>query len=112
MRTRLLLSVSMFAAACGPAGADDDAYVDHELGVWRAGLTAGEAGGCDTSIVSGLTTQLVAELNCITPNTMVDFRGANIAVSGAVQPFLHPAAANAMKAAVAASGTNITLSSA
>jgi len=111
MRTRLLLSIVCFSA-CGPAGADDDAYVDHEPGVWRAGLTAGEAGGCDTSIVAGLTGQLVAELNCITPNTMVDFRGANITVSGAVQPYLHPSAANALKAAVAASGTSISLSSA
>src|SRR5262245_2385419 len=112
---RLLLfsSVSCLAAACGPPGLpDDEAYLDHEPGVFRAGLTAGQAGGCDTSIVQGLTAQLVAELNCIAPNTMVDFSGPGITVSGAVQPFLNPAAANALKSAVAASGTGISLSSA
>ncbi len=112
LRPPLFVTLTLAAAACGPPEPADDAYLDHDLGVFRAGLTAGEAGGCDTSIVSGLTGQLVAELNCITPNTMVDFRGANISLSSAVQPYLNPAAANAMKAAVAASGTNITLSSA
>lgn len=109
---RPLLTIAIVAlCACGPAELDD-AYVEHDPEVARQGLNAGQAGGCDTSIVAGLTTQLVAELNCITPNTMVDFRGPGISVSNAVQPYLNPAAASAMKAAVSAAGTGITLSSA
>ncbi|MBL8956694.1 MAG: carboxypeptidase regulatory-like domain-containing protein [Myxococcaceae bacterium] len=110
---RLPVAIAVVSVtACGPLEPHEEGYVDHDPGVWRAGLTAGEAGGCDTSIVAGLTAQLVAELNCITPNTMADFRGPNITVGAAVQPYLNPAAASALKAAVAASGTNITLSSA
>src|SRR6185436_18316557 len=112
MRASLTLCSLMVFAACGPPEPGEDSYIDHAPGVFQAGLTAGQAGGCDTSIVAGLTEQLVAELNCIAPNTMVDFCGANITLSGAVQPYLNPAAAADMKAAVAASGTNITLSSA
>ena len=43
------------------------------MGVIESGLTVGQAGGCDTSIVAGLTNQLVAEVNCIAPNAMVNF---------------------------------------
>jgi len=64
-------------------GADEltvhDDYLDHDLGVITSGLTVGQAGGCDTSIVKGLTQQLIAEHNCIAPNAMVDFSQAKSA---------------------------------
>ena len=112
MRPRLLLTlVTLALCACGPAELDDS-YEDHDLATVEQGLGVGSVGGCSTGAVAGLTKQLIAELNCITPNTMVDFRGPGISVSNAVQPYLNPAAASAMKAAVSASGTSITLSSA
>lgn len=111
---RLAQLALLLVTACGASELElhEGAYLDHDLGSTTQGLNAGQAGGCDTSIVVGLTNQLVAELNCIAPNTMVDFRGPDIVLNGAVQPYLSPGAAAAMKAAVAASGTTLTLSSA
>ena len=109
---RRVLTAVLFLCACGGEVRDADDYEDHDLGVITSGLTAGQAGGCDTSIVSGLTQQLVAELNCIAPNTMTSFTGAGISVSSAVNAFLAPAATNGLKAAVAQKGATIGISSA
>lgn len=112
---RSLCTAVMFAlTACGQAElyVHEEPYVDHDLGQLTAGLNVGAAGGCDTSIVKGLTLQLVEELNCIAPNTMVDFSGSGVTLAGSVQPYLAPAAATKLKAAVAAAGTTISVNSA
>ena len=108
-----IAAVVLVLTACGPVEIQEvDDYVDHDLGVITSALTAGQAGGCDTSIVGPLTQQLVAELNCITPNTMTVFTGPGISVTSAVNPFLAPAATTGLKAAVSASGSTIGISSA
>ncbi|MBX7101050.1 MAG: carboxypeptidase regulatory-like domain-containing protein [Myxococcaceae bacterium] len=112
MRTQSLATFLLLAAACGPVDDHESAYVDHDIGSFEQGLNVGAAGGCDTSIVRGLTAQLYAEMNCIAPNTMVNFTGPNISITSPVEPYLAPPASAAMKRAVAASGTNITINSA
>lgn len=115
MRRLLLAVLALALAACGPDATlqlHEDHYVDHDIGEWTAELNVGQAGGCDTSIVRGLTSQLFAEMNCIAPNTMVNFKGPNITITNPVEPYLAPAASAAMKRAVAASGTFITINSA
>lgn len=105
--------IAAVLCSCGPNDVQvHDDYQDHDIGVSRQGLTVGQAGGCDTSIVSGLTTQLVAEINCIAPSAMVDFRQANISVTTSVQPFLAPGASNALHTAVNNAGGTISISSA
>ncbi len=110
-RVLALLAVALTACGEGDLRIHDD-YQDHDLGVVTEGLTVGAAGGCDTSIVSGLTVQLVAELNCITPSSMVDFSASNISLTSAVQPYLAPAASSALHDAVNAQGGTIGISSA
>src|SRR5687767_10170666 len=110
---RPLFALLLLLTACGGAEMqENDDYVDHDIGVITSGLTAGQAGGCDTSIVKSLTQQLIAELNCITPNTMNSFTGTGISVTSAVNPFLAPAATSGLKAAVAQRGVTIGISSA
>ncbi len=114
-RPRVQLAAALFlvtAFACGPndfGPAHEDPYVDHDLGEITSGLTVGQAGGCDTSIVVGLTRQLVEELNCIAPNSMVNISGGGISI-GASSPYLAPSAASALRSAIGTS--SISLSSA
>lgn len=112
-RSFALFPVLLLVVSCG--GAEEhlhEDHVEHDMGVITSALNVGQAGGCDTGIVKGLTQQLVAELNCITPNTMTSFTGPNISVQAQVNAFLAPAATNALKAAVAARGATIGISSA
>ena len=111
-RAPSILAVLLLTACGGELPPVDDHYEDHDLGVITSALTAGQAGGCDTSIVGPLTQQLIAELNCIVPNTMTSFTGAGISVTSAVNPFLAPAATTGLKAAVASRGVTIGISSA
>jgi hypothetical protein len=110
----LFSGVLVLSTACGDSELHlhEEAYVDHDLGELTSGLTVGQAGGCDTSIVKALTVQLVDELNCIVPNTMVNFSGPHVKLSSAVQPYLAPAAATALKNATTQAGAVIGLSSA
>jgi D-alanyl-D-alanine carboxypeptidase/Carboxypeptidase regulatory-like domain/Glucodextranase, domain B len=115
MRTgRPLLPISLLlAAACGaPEPTVEPAWQDHELATVEQGLGVGSVGGCSTGAVKPLTLQLIAELNCIQPNTMVDFRKPNIVVTSTVNPYLAPNAATALQAAANASGTSISIISA
>jgi len=110
---RTLVVVTALLCSCGPSEVQvHDDYQEHDIGVSREGLTVGQATGCDTSIVAGLTTQLVAEINCIAPSAMVDFRQANISVTSSVQPYLAPGASNALHTAVNNAGGTIGISSA
>ncbi len=108
---RRIVLASLFALACGEGQLVVETPYEG-VAEFRAGLTVGQAGGCSTTIVKGLTTQLVEELNCISPNLMVNFAGPHTNLYSAVEPYLHPTAANALKAATADANDFITLSSA
>src|SRR6476620_2339022 len=100
---------------CGQGSADrvpESPFVDHDLGVSTSELRVGDAGGCDTSIVKALSAQLVEQLSCIHPNAMVSFAGPNVDLGPAVQPFLQPAAAAALKRATTSAGKVIPIDSA
>ncbi len=99
---------------CGPEGPYDpeDHFEEGTLGVWRAGLTVGEAGGCATSIVAGLSRQLIDEINCLRPDTLESFAGNGVRVNDGVFPFVQPAAKRGLRAAINARGANMTVNSA
>jgi MYXO-CTERM domain-containing protein len=65
------------------------------------GTLAGEAGGCTTSVVLGLSTQIAEQAACDTPNSWVSFAGdSGLAItSNAVLPFLTPDARSDLDAA-------------
>jgi hypothetical protein len=90
----------------------EEAYVDHDIGVLREGLAVGDATGCSTAIVAGLTAQLVEELNCLAPDSMVNFSGPHVELSAAVQPYLAPEAAAALLRATTAADDVIGITSA
>jgi D-alanyl-D-alanine dipeptidase len=90
----------------------EPSYIDHEMGELHIDSTVGSVGGCDTSIVSGLTVQLVGTLNCLSPGSLVNFTGSDTHLSGSVQPYLAPAAAAALHKATAAAHDYITINSA
>ncbi|MCB9524252.1 MAG: D-alanyl-D-alanine carboxypeptidase family protein [Myxococcales bacterium] len=104
----------LLALGCAPEGEFDpeDHVEEGALGVWRPGLTVEQAGGCSTSIVSGLSQQLIEELNCLRPNTLVDYSGANIGNNAAVWPYLQPAARDGLRRAVDARGARVQIASA
>lgn len=109
-----LLTVTALQPGCG--GEDDDSvHVQHfegAYGVFRAGLNVGQVGGCSTSVVQGLTDQLIEELNCISPNLMVKFSGSHTTLYSGVNPFLAATASSALKTATQQKNDSITISSA
>ncbi|MFL5322420.1 MAG: carboxypeptidase regulatory-like domain-containing protein, partial [Myxococcaceae bacterium] len=112
-RTLAALSIAaVIFTACGGEDPYRDEVSDDVLGTYRAGLTMSGVGGCDTSVVQGLTDQLVEELDCIAPNAMVNFKGPQVNLYSSVQPFLAPAAASSLKATATAANDFITVSSA
>ncbi len=104
---------SLILISCGPQQREpNDDYVDHDMGVITSGLNAGQAGGCDVGIVKGLSNQIIEEVNCIAPSTMVNFSGALISAGASVNTVLAPGATTALRAAVAARGVTMGVSSA
>lgn len=87
-------------------------FEEGAIGTWRAGLTVGEAGGCSTGIVAGLARQLIDEINCLRPDTLVDFRANGVRVTDVVWPYLQAPARGALHAAVRARGGSIPITSA
>ena len=74
--TVLLFVVGL--TGCGESSLEvleEGSYLNHDPATLTQGLNAGQAGGCDTGIVNGLSNQLIEELNCIAPNIMVSFAG-------------------------------------
>jgi len=111
-RLALLSSLVLLAASCGPQQEPNDDFVDGEMGTITSGLTAGQAGGCNSGIVAGLAAQIIQEVNCIAPSTMVSFAGPGIALNSGVHAVLAPGATSALRATVAARGVTMTVSSA
>ena len=84
-----LLWASLALAACEHAHDDDCTWQEGALGTWRAGLQVGQADGCSTSIVRGLAQQLIDEVNCIRPGTLVSFADLPMQPEENTQRFRH-----------------------
>jgi hypothetical protein len=92
---------------------DPEAHWDEGvLGEWRSGLTVGQAGGCSTAIVRGLARQLIDEINCLRPNTLVEFSRGDISEGESVWPFLQAPAVEGLHAALDQRGRRMTMNSA
>jgi peptidoglycan hydrolase-like protein with peptidoglycan-binding domain len=62
-------------------------------------------GTCGTGAVRGLSLQIIAEMNLLIPNVLVNFDDLNVAADGpANNPFLQPAAKEALRRAIRAQG--------
>ncbi|MCB9536723.1 MAG: D-alanyl-D-alanine carboxypeptidase family protein [Myxococcales bacterium] len=109
---RLAPVVALALVACAPAYDDEHHHEEGALGVWRPGLTVGEAGGCSTAIVSGLSRQLIDEINCLRPNTLVDISDLNVQAGGGVWTFVQGAARGPLAAAIRERGRALSVNSA
>lgn len=70
-------------------------------------------GSCSTVSVKGLSLQIIAEMNLLIPNVLVNFADLNItAASSAVNPFLQPNAKEALRRAIQGRGKSLVLTSA
>jgi hypothetical protein len=63
-------------------------------------------GACDTGLVGGLSRQLIAEMNLVIPNVLVNFEDLpNVEITGPqVNPFMQSAAKEALRRAIRANG--------
>jgi len=109
MRHVPLLALVLFS--CGPDLSSVDEH-DVPIAQLRSGLAMSSAGGCSTDIASGLSAQLIEELNCVTPNLMVNFSGPHVTLYSSVIPWLAPDAARDLKDATVARNDTMTVSSA
>ncbi len=76
-------------------------------------VSAAVAQSCTTSVVKGLSTQLVGEIQCLRPNTLKSIdKLPGIALGSAVFPYLQSPAVTAMVAAQKARGTTLSINSA
>ncbi|MBD2691658.1 peptidoglycan-binding protein [Anabaena catenula] len=70
-------------------------------------------GSCSTAIVAGLSIQIIAEMNLLIPNILVNFEDLNVsAASPPVNLFLQPAAKEALRRAIRKRGTTLNITSA
>ncbi|MDB9316175.1 MULTISPECIES: peptidoglycan-binding protein [Cyanophyceae] len=68
---------------------------------------------CSTTTVRGLSLQIIAEMNLLIPNVLVNFEDLNIhSNSQAVNLFLQPAAKEALRRAIQTRGTTLKINSA
>src|SRR5262245_13895648 len=84
-------------SGCGPGGGGGG--IGEPVGQFSSGLTVSEAAdtnSCDTTQVAGLTAQLIEQVNCIAPDSLVSFEGPGVVLSGSeVTAVLEPPAAAA-----------------
>lgn len=109
MRHLPLLALAFFS--CGPERSSLDEH-DVPIAQLRSGLTMSSAGGCSTGIAAALSDQLIEELNCVTPNLMVNFSGPHVTLYSSVIPWLEANAARDLKDATVARNDTMTISSA
>jgi hypothetical protein len=108
---RTIAVFALFVAGCSAAPAEEGSTTEGEEQTGES-MDAISTGGCSTSTVLGLSTQLIAEANCIRPGTFSRYTGAGITLaSSAAFPYLQTPAANALRRAVAG-GDNLTINSA
>ena len=89
-----------------------DPWQEGELGVWTPGLSVAAAGGCSTGIVAGLAAQLVAEINCLRPNTLSSYAHARIRNGANVTALLQTPAARGIEAVAGARNATLNVNSA
>ncbi|MBD2570919.1 peptidoglycan-binding protein [Anabaena lutea] len=76
-------------------------------------ITNRSNGSCSTAIVAGLSLQIIAEMNLLIPNILVNFEDLNVsAASPPVNLFLQPAAKEALRRAIRKRGTTLNITSA
>ncbi len=121
---RLLLGLApVFALATLGAGCSSDPSSEHEsdepVGVTSDALSgtdpvsAAVAQSCTTAVARGLATQLVAEIQCMRPDTLAPIdKIPGLSLGSAVFPYLQKPAASALVAAQKARGTTMTINSA
>ncbi|HEY9833844.1 MAG TPA: peptidoglycan-binding protein [Stenomitos sp.] len=89
----------------------------HE-GEARAGAKPGYDGllknapGCSTSVVNGLSQQLIHQMNLILPDALVSFDDLNVELEDAAFPFLQPQAKLGLQKAIQERGTKMHVNSA
>jgi hypothetical protein len=68
---------------------------------------------CSTASVRGLSLQIIAEMNLIVPNALVNFEDLNVSLNTqVVNPFLQPAAKEALRRAIQEQGETLMINSA
>ncbi|MFN3198168.1 MAG: MopE-related protein [Bradymonadia bacterium] len=108
----IVLLVCLAACEDDPRFDPEDHFEEGALGVLTQGMTVAEAGGCSTSIVSGLSRQLIEQINCLRPNTLEDFSRADIQQGAAVWPFVQRGGRDALWRAIDSRGVGLSLTSA
>lgn len=68
--------------------------------------------GVSTSIVNGLSQQLIYQINLIVPNALVSFDDLNVELGNAAFPFVPPAGKEALRKAIAKRGETLVVNSA
>lgn len=83
-------------------GEDGPHEVPIESAIFAVGLTVAQAvdASCSTSIVAGLSDQLIAELQCLRPGTVESIRGiGNVSLGSAASQWMQAPAARALRRA-------------
>jgi N-acetylmuramoyl-L-alanine amidase len=68
--------------------------------------------GCSTTVVNGLSRQIIAEMNNIVPGVLVDCSDLNISIDSLQFPFFQQPAREALARAIQARGTRMNITSA
>ena len=119
----LIFSASLSPLACagagGGGGVGDDGDGDGEIATASSPLSASDtvasavAQSCTTTAVKGLAVQLVEEIQCLRPNTLMRIDNTpGLALGSAVFPYLQTKAAQGLVAAQKARGTTMSINSA
>lgn len=115
--------VVALAPGCAPQQPDmaaRDHHGEERLGTVQSALSAEDPvsaavtdKGCTTSVVKGLATQLVEEIQCLRPGTLASFEGApGFELGSAVFPWLQVPAQQALLAAQKRRGATMSINSA
>src|SRR5690348_8926153 len=68
---------------------------------------------CDTGLIRGLNLQIIAVMNSIVPNVLVNFDDLNVDVEGEqINPYLQPAAKESLRLAIKERGIKLSVNSA
>jgi MYXO-CTERM domain-containing protein len=112
--TLVVLSACVAGGEPGPSPEREPEPVHVALALTDADpVSAAVDTSCTTTSVKGLSTQLVAEIQCMRPGSMKSIEGAaGLSLGSAVFPFLQTPAADALLVAQKARGTTMTINSA